>query len=168
MSPESPRSRFLRFKHANGSGREWGSDPADLDPSLLTGTLRRIDPLFHPKRGFYPATVAGWDNLPDPGNLLIANHSGGTVIPDVWGLGAAWYRHHGLSRPLHALAHEMVFSLNRTARFFAQRGVLRATRSMARTVLSEHRFDRVDRYVLDSLAKDLTERLSFKPVIELG
>jgi len=141
MSPESPRSRFLRFKQSNSSGPDWGTNPHHLDAELLTSTLRRLNPLFHPERGLYPATVHGWENLPDPGSLLIANHSGGTVIPDVWGLGAAWYRHHGLDRPVHALAHEMVFSLDRTARFFARRGVLRATRSMARTVLTEHKRD---------------------------
>ena len=141
MSSESPRSRFLRFKRSHSNGPEWGTDPNQLDTALVTDTLRRINRLFDPDRGLYPATVEGWDNLPDPGSLLIANHSGGTVIPDVWGLGAAWYRHHGLSRPVHALAHEMVFGLDRTARFFARRGVLRATRSMARTVLTEHRRD---------------------------
>ena len=51
---------------------------------------------------------------------------------------AAWYREHGTDRPLHGLAHEMVFSTARTGRFFAQRGILRATRTMARTILSEH------------------------------
>mgnify|MGYP000276833707 FL=1 len=139
MSPQdhAPRSRFLRFRHARGA-HQWGSRPDDLDPQRLASTLQRIGPLFSPERGLYPATVAGWDNLPDPGALVIANHSGGTVIPDVWGLMAAWYRHHGTARPLHGLAHEMVFSLDQTARFFAQRGVLRATRAMARTVLNEY------------------------------
>jgi 1-acyl-sn-glycerol-3-phosphate acyltransferase len=147
MSPPSssssnpaPRSRFLRFRQAQGA-EPWGSRPDDLDPRRLEATLRRLGPLFHPESGPYPARVAGWENLPEPGALVISNHSGGTVIPDVWGLMSAWYRHNGVDRPLHGLAHEMVFSLDRTARFFAQRGILRATRTMARTILGEYRRD---------------------------
>lgn len=137
---DAPRSRFLRFRHAR-AGEAWGSRPEDFDAAKVTSTLRRIGPLFSPERGPYPATVEGWDNLPEPGTLLIANHSGGTVIPDVWGLMAAWYRTHGTERPLHGLAHEMVFSLDQTARFFAQRGILRANRTMARSILAEHKRD---------------------------
>lgn len=139
-APDGPRSRFLRFRQAQGA-RPWGSQPSDLDPERVSSTLRRIGPLFDAERGLYPATVAGWEHLPEPGALVIANHSGGTVIPDVWGLMAAWYRQNGTDRPLHGLAHEMVFSLEATARFFAQRGILRANRTMARTILREHRRD---------------------------
>lgn len=137
---QAPRSRFLRFRQATG-GVAWGSRPTDLDPQRIDATLARIGPLFDARTGLYPARVAGWQHLPDPGALVIANHSGGTIIPDVWGLMAAWYRHHGTDRPLHGLAHEMVFSTQSTGRFFAQRGILRATRTMARSILSDYRRD---------------------------
>ncbi len=137
---ETPRSRVLRFRDENGQNN-WGSNPADLDMPSLARTLRHLAPLFAPESGLYPATVEGWQNLPEPGALFISNHSGGTVIPDVWGLMAAWYRHHGLTRPLHGLAHEMIFATEATARFFARRGILRATRTMAHTILRKHKRD---------------------------
>ena len=140
VADDAPRSRFLRFRHARGV-EPWGSRPTDFDASRVHSTLRRIQALFDPDHGWFPAGVEGWHHLPPPGTLLIGNHSGGTVIPDVWGWMAAWYRQHGTERPLHGLAHEMVFSLNQTARFFAQRGILRANRTMARQILVEHQRD---------------------------
>ena len=103
-------------------------------------TLRGVGRLFDPKRGPYPATVGSWERLPDTRAMLVANHSGGTVIPDAWGLLAAWYRHHD-HRPLHVLGHDMLFATERTARFLARRGVLRARRDLARRVLADHRKD---------------------------
>lgn len=142
MSPtdHTPRSGWLRFQQSRGAA-SWGSNPDDLCPERLRRSLDRISPLFHPERGPWPATVEGWDNLPGPGALVIGNHSGGTVIPDVWGLMAAWYRQHGVERPLHGLAHEMVFGLQAAGRFFAHRGILRASRAMAQAVLVERKRD---------------------------
>jgi 1-acyl-sn-glycerol-3-phosphate acyltransferase len=63
------------------------------------------------------------------------NHSGGTSIPDVWGLILAWYAHFGTQRPLHPLAHEMVLGTPLTARYFERRGVLAADRHVAAQAL---------------------------------
>jgi 1-acyl-sn-glycerol-3-phosphate acyltransferase len=136
----APRSRLLQWKESRVD-HGWGTRPDDLDFGCIEATMRRLRPIFGGGRAYFPTTVTGWENLPDPGALLIANHSGGTVIPDVWGLGMAWYGQHGADRPVHALAHEMVFALDGTARFFAKRGILRATREAARTILVDHQRD---------------------------
>lgn len=137
---DRPQSRWLRWKQAQ-PGQSWGSNPDDLDLDLVMDLCAKLRPLFGEDRAYFPTSVAGWDNLPEPGALLIANHSGGTTIPDVWGLGTSWYRQFGRERPIHALAHEMVFALDSTARFFAQRGILRANRQNAGRILSEHKRD---------------------------
>ena len=141
-----PRSRLLRWQHRvglqdQGDGRAWGCDPEDTDFDAILGTVERLRPVFDGPRAWFPVQVDGWDRLAQPGKLIVANHSGGTIIPDVWGLGFAWYDRFGADRPLHALAHEMIFSLPQTSRFFARRGILRATRSAARTILTEARRD---------------------------
>ncbi|MCO4744086.1 MAG: 1-acyl-sn-glycerol-3-phosphate acyltransferase [Proteobacteria bacterium] len=133
--------RRWRKWQAERDAAGWGTRPTDLDMGLVQDMVASLRPLFGEGRAYFPTTVSGWDNLPAPGALLIANHSGGTTIPDVWGLGAAWYRHFGTERPVHALAHEMVFATEGTGRFFAQRGILRANRENARRILSEHHRD---------------------------
>ncbi|TNE83931.1 MAG: hypothetical protein EP330_31290 [Deltaproteobacteria bacterium] len=135
-----PQSRWLQWKQSRAD-REWGSNPEDLDLDLVMDLAGKLRPLFHEDKAYFRTEVSGWENLPEPGALLIANHSGGTTIPDVWGLGEAWYSHFGRERPIHALAHEMVFALDGTAKFFAQRGILRANRENARRILHEHKRD---------------------------
>lgn len=132
-----PQSRLLRWQSRQGK-RQWGINPEDTDLDAILSTVDRLRPLFSGDRAWFPVAVDGWDNLPEPGSLLISNHSGGTIIPDVWGLGFAWYDRFQRDRTIHALAHEMVFSLDQTSRFFARRGILRATRQAARTILCEH------------------------------
>jgi 1-acyl-sn-glycerol-3-phosphate acyltransferase len=69
--------------------------------------------------------------------LIVSNHSGGTTIPDVWGFGIAWYRHFGVERPLHFLAHEIIVGTELTGRYFGSRGVLRASRENAMRALRD-------------------------------
>jgi 1-acyl-sn-glycerol-3-phosphate acyltransferase len=71
----------------------------------------------------------------------VSNHSGGTTIPDVWGLMVAWIRRFGEGRVVHPLAHDMVFSVPPVAERFAKLGVLRASPSIGEAVLSEWRRD---------------------------
>lgn len=140
MTDNAPRSRWLRWKTSRTT-EQWGSRPEDLDLDLVSAMVRRLRPLFGEDRAYFPTTVTGWSNLPEPGSMLVANHSGGTTIPDVWGLASAWYQHFGVDRPIHALAHEMVFALDRPGKFFARRGILRANRENARRILTECKRD---------------------------
>ncbi len=102
--------------------------------------VERVGRLFGDSNWF-GLEVHGWENLPPPPVLLVANHSGGTTIPDVWGLMIAWVRRFGVDRTVHALAHDMVFSLPPVARFFGELGVLRAGRERGRHVLVDLRRD---------------------------
>lgn len=79
--------------------------------------------------------------MPDQPSILIGNHSGGTSFPDAYGFAREWYEHFGLERPLHGLAHEMVFALEPVGRRFAKLGVLRASRDMAESLLQNYHRD---------------------------
>ena len=136
-----PKGEFLRWMDESPSGP--GTSPDEIDLDLVKRFVARMRPLFGPDRAYFRTEVHGWDNIPDRPSLLVCNHSGGTTIPDPWGLGLAWYRHFGSSRVIHALAHEMVFALKATAVPFSKLGVLRANREMAARVLTEFRRDLV-------------------------
>lgn len=95
---------------------------------------------FGPGR-YFRLEARGFERLPPPPALVVANHSGGTTIPDAWGLGISWYRHFGLSRPLHLLAHDMIFALRLTGEPFSRLGALRAHSSLALEALVRYRRD---------------------------
>ncbi|MFT7518051.1 MAG: 1-acyl-sn-glycerol-3-phosphate acyltransferase [Kiritimatiellia bacterium] len=133
------RHRFFRTSQGEVP-HNWGHDPADFEPERIDQVMPTLRQIFGPGR-YFDVHVDGFDNLPEAPALLVSNHSGGTIIPDVWGLMFAWYEHFGHERPLHALAHDMVFKLPPVARFFARGGVLRASRDQARRVLTDSQRD---------------------------
>lgn len=137
VKPE--KSRLLRWLFPNGTG-SFGGSLADFDPEAIRKTLSSVGRLFGPK-SYFPLEMDGLEHVPASPALLVSNHSGGTTIPDVWGLAIAWYRHFGVHRPLHPMAHEMILSIGPTRRYFGARGVVDATREMALRVLTEWRRD---------------------------
>lgn len=133
------KGHFLRW--FNGGRRSpWGDDPAQYDPAAVSATVALAQSLFGVGR-YFDLDIQGWERLPAAPSLLVSNHSGGTTIPDVWGLMVGWYLRVGAVRPLHALAHEIILATPATARFFGRRGVLRAKPENAWSALVEHRRD---------------------------
>ncbi len=118
----------------------WGIDPALVRPERVVEIAQRAGRLFG-ESGWFGLDVQGWENLPPAPVLLVSNHSGGTTVPDVWGLMIAWIRRFGTERIVHALGHDMVFSLLPVARFFGELGVLRAGRERGRHVLVDLKRD---------------------------
>jgi 1-acyl-sn-glycerol-3-phosphate acyltransferase len=131
---------ILKWLH-RGNAARWGTSPDDFDARAVEGTLARLDRVLGPGR-YFGLDVRGWENVPsEPPAMLVSNHSGGTTIPDVWGLIGAWYRRFGTARPLHPMAHEMVLSNRVTGPFFAARGVLRGSQKLAHEVIGTWRRD---------------------------
>jgi 1-acyl-sn-glycerol-3-phosphate acyltransferase len=112
----------------------WGSDPGAFRPELVEATLIEVARFIGPGK-YFRIDVKGFENVPARASMVVSNHSGGTTIPDVWGFLSAWYRHFGVGRPIHPLAHELILSTELTGRYFAERGVLRAGKAIGREVL---------------------------------
>ncbi len=118
----------------------WGSKKGGYDPKAIAKAVKRLSRFFGKGRYFRVAT-SGWEKVPEAPVLLVANHSGGTSIPDAWGLGYCWYKMLGFERPVHPLAHDMVFALKATAKPFSELGVLRANPGVALEALTEWKRD---------------------------
>lgn len=134
-----PKGRLLKWLLGD-RGAHWGTDPGEYNAGAVEETLSSMGRLFGPGC-YFGLEIKGWDNVPDAPAMLVSNHSGGTTIPDVWGLLIGWYRHFGTARPCHPLAHEIILGTQTTARFFSQRGVLRAHPGVAAEVLTRFRRD---------------------------
>jgi 1-acyl-sn-glycerol-3-phosphate acyltransferase len=141
MVEAHPRAagRILRWMHKKTAAK-WGTDPRAYRPEAVASSLSGIGRLFGKGR-YFELDVAGWGNIPASPAMLVSNHSGGTTIPDVWGFMFAWYRHFGVERPLHPMAHEMVLGNSVTGPYFAERGVLHGSRKLAMEVLTSHQRD---------------------------
>jgi len=136
-----PKGEFLRWM--DESVERYGTSPTEVDFEAVQSFVGKMRPMFGPDRAYFQTDVQGWDNIPEAPSLIVCNHSGGTSIPDTWGLGISWYQHFGSTRAIHALAHEMVFALKATAVPFSKLGILRANREMAARVLTEFKRDLV-------------------------
>jgi 1-acyl-sn-glycerol-3-phosphate acyltransferase len=121
-------------------GAQWGKAPTDTDVDTLRRWHERLSPLFGAWR-YFNLHVEGWDNLPPPPVLFVSNHSGGSTLIDVWGLWYAWHAHFKFRRPIHALAHELVFAPPGLGRTVAQVGAVRASRRQGLAVLQAWRRD---------------------------
>lgn len=133
------KGRLLRWLYGNQL-QPWGLDPGEFEPSAVEHTLDAAARVFGEGR-YFPLDVRGLEHVPAAPAMIVGNHSGGTSFPDLWGLMFSWYRRFGTARPLHPMAHEMVFSTRMTGPFFSRRGVLRAARGIASRVLGEYRRD---------------------------
>ncbi|MFO0592007.1 MAG: lysophospholipid acyltransferase family protein [Polyangiaceae bacterium] len=134
-----PKGRFLQWFLGN-RGAHWGTDPGEYTPALVEETVSSIGRLFGPGC-YFGLEIEGWENVPPAPAMLVSNHSGGTTIPDVWGLLIGWYRRFGAGRPCHPLAHEIILATELTARFFSKRGVLKANPRVAEAVLTRFKRD---------------------------
>ena len=148
----SKASRLMHWLHGE-VGPSHGTDPGEFNAAAVDETLRWVDPVFverdphrhghdrHRRRGYFQCSYEGFEHIPDKPVMVVMNHSGGTTIPDVWGFLAKWYRTFGSSRPIHAMAHDLIFSLDNVGAFFAKRGVLRATRAACLRALMGYKRD---------------------------
>jgi 1-acyl-sn-glycerol-3-phosphate acyltransferase len=134
------RSGLLRWLHRKGGVPDGASDPGSYEPAYVERVLEFAGRFFGPGR-YFDLDARGLEHVPPKPAMVVSNHSGGTSIPDVWGFAYSWYKHFGVERPIHPLAHEMILSTKTTARFFGRLGVLRAGRGVARDVVTTWKRD---------------------------
>lgn len=80
---------------------------AKWDPAVTRRVTQAAWPFI---RRYFRAEVRGLELVPPSGAaLLVCNHSGGMLTPDVPVFGPAFYREFGYGRPLYTLAHYGIF-----------------------------------------------------------
>jgi len=86
-------------------------------------------------RTWFRSSVTGMEHVPEGGALMVSNHSGGLLAMDVPILATAFADEFGAERPLHVLAHDLLFT-GSAGPFFTRCGFLPADREHAHEVLT--------------------------------
>jgi 1-acyl-sn-glycerol-3-phosphate acyltransferase len=101
---------------------------AEWDPQFTQRVAHIVGPVI---KRYYRAEVRGLESFPRTGAaLVVSNHSGGMLTPDVLIFAPAFYHEFGYDRPLHTLAHYGVF-LGPTGGLMRRLGVIEANRENA-------------------------------------
>ena len=102
------------------------------DPRLVEQVLGRARGAL---RWFAPE-VRGMDRMPaeDP-FLIVGNHSGGLLMPDMWIFHDAWLHQHGVDREAYGLAYDLLFRPPGARSFLNRLGILPASTANAEAEL---------------------------------
>ncbi|BBX44644.1 lysophospholipid acyltransferase family protein [Mycobacterium cookii] len=84
---------------------------------------------------YFRSDVRGMENIPAGACLVVSNHSGGVVTPDMSVFAVDYYDTYGYERPLFALGHDVLFR-SPAAELLKRTGVIRATRDNAAEALA--------------------------------
>jgi 1-acyl-sn-glycerol-3-phosphate acyltransferase len=78
-----------------------------FDPRLTDRLVNAVRPL---SKGWFRWEVRDLDSFPQVGGaLIVSNHSGGMLTPDVLIYASAFYEKFGYDRPLYTLGHDALF-----------------------------------------------------------
>jgi 1-acyl-sn-glycerol-3-phosphate acyltransferase len=104
------------------------------DPAFL----RTVRPVLERFASWFRPEVRGFERLPDHGPfLVIGNHSGGQIPPDLPVLLTAWWRHRGEDEPVYALFHAFVLGLPGMGPVLRRAGAVDAVPAAAEQVLRD-------------------------------
>jgi len=107
-------------------------ETAKWDPTFTKQIIKNIAPVI---RRWHRAEVRNLDNIPPAGGaLIVSNHSGGMLTPDVFIFSPAFYDHFGYDRPVYTLGHYGLF-IGPMDDWLRRLGVIEASRENAATAL---------------------------------
>jgi 1-acyl-sn-glycerol-3-phosphate acyltransferase len=112
-----------------------GSDDlARRDPEFIREYAEPLLNLI--SRNYFRTTFEDVHNVPTEGPIIvIGNHGGGPMLPDVLMMVAQWWKLFGVERPGYAMVHDLVFRVPGLSDLLLRLGGLPASQENARRVL---------------------------------
>lgn len=116
---------------SSGTGRP---EVAKWDPEFTRRITDWVGPVI---RRYFRAEVRDLDAIPAAGGaLVVSNHSGGMLTPDVLVFAPAFYEKFGFDRPVYTLGHDAIF-VGPVGTLLRRAGVIGASRENAAKALRE-------------------------------
>lgn len=111
-------------------------DAAEVGSARDPEFLRAARPFLERYASYFRAEVRGFDRVPDHGPfLVVGNHSGGQMPPDIPVLLSAWWRERGEDEEIYALFHSAFLAIPGIGPIMARAGGIEADREAAEAVL---------------------------------
>ena len=105
---------------------------AARDPDFL----RAARPFLEAYASYFRSEVRGFDRLPSSGPMLVVgNHSGGQLPPDIPILLSAWWRERGEDDPIYVLMHSLFLGLPGIGPVMSRGGAVEAGQASAEAIL---------------------------------
>ena len=108
------------------------TDVDHFDPDLTEMVVGLTRPIV---KKYFRSEIRGLRNIPAGPCLVVGNHSGGLLTPDMSVFAVGYYDEYGYERPLYTLAHDMLFSTP-AAELLKRNGAIRATPENAAEALA--------------------------------
>jgi 1-acyl-sn-glycerol-3-phosphate acyltransferase len=98
--------------HSSGMAHSGDSTSARVGSARDPAFLRSVRPILQLYAAYFRSEVRGFDRLPEHGPfLVVGNHSGGQMPPDIPVLLTAWWRERGADEPVYALFHQFLLGI---------------------------------------------------------
>jgi len=98
--------------------------------------LRVARPILERYASWFRPEVRGFDRVPEQGPMLVVgNHSGGQLPPDVPVLLTAWWRERGEEEPIYTLMHSLFLGLPGIGPLMSKAGAIEAGPEAAEEIL---------------------------------
>jgi 1-acyl-sn-glycerol-3-phosphate acyltransferase len=98
--------------------------------------LRTVRPVLELYASYFRSEVRGFERLPATGPfLVVGNHSGGQMPPDLPVLLSAWWRERGEDEPVYSLFHSFFLGLPGVGPLMRRAGAVEAGQEAAQAVL---------------------------------
>lgn len=112
-------------------------DPDPLGTGRDPEFLRRITPLLETYIKWWRPTVRGFDRLPPRGQpfLVVGNHSGGSISPDLPILLTNWWRERDYEEPVYSLFFSAFMAIPGVGSTMARAGAIEADPGSAQRAL---------------------------------
>src|ERR1019366_8390750 len=110
--------------------------PAQVGSARDPAFLRAVRPVLERFASYFRPEVRGFERLPPRGPfLVVGNHSGGQIPPDLPVLLTAWWRERGEDEPVYALFHSFFLGLPGVGPVMTRAGAVEAGPAEAEAIL---------------------------------
>jgi len=112
------------------------NEPSGVGSSRDPEFLRVARPILERYASWFRPEVRGFDRVPEQGPMLVVgNHSGGQLPPDVPVLLTAWWRERGEEEPIYTLMHSLFLGLPGIGPLMSKGGAIEAGPEAAEAIL---------------------------------